>query len=113
PVGPSPVPSSGGVTAPPPTAPISFSAPAAPSAPMVASPVVAPAAASQPAPEPATMAAPIPVGEPVTLKNGTTPDPEINAALMAVLANRGSDLHVTANAQPTLRIDGSLTPVPG
>ncbi|HRN29285.1 MAG TPA: PilT/PilU family type 4a pilus ATPase, partial [Terrimesophilobacter sp.] len=49
----------------------------------------------------------------MTLKNGTTPDPEINAALAAVMANRASDLHVTANAQPTLRIDGLLTPVPG
>lgn len=105
PVGPSPVPSSGGVTAPPPSAPIAFSAPSAPVAPQVA-----PTHAAE---EPVATAAPVPVGEPVTLKNGTTPHPEINAALAAVLANRASDLHVTANAQPTLRIDGLLTPVPG
>jgi len=40
-------------------------------------------------------------------------DPLIVEALNAVVAARASDLHVSANAQPMIRIDGSLRPVPG
>ena len=40
-------------------------------------------------------------------------DPLIVEALNAVVAARASDLHVSANAQPMIRIDGSLRPIPG
>jgi len=40
-------------------------------------------------------------------------DPRIVEALNAVVAARASDLHVSANAYPMIRIDGSLRPVPG
>jgi twitching motility protein PilT len=39
------------------------------------------------------------------------PDPELITALNEVLRRNASDLHVTSNAPPMLRIDGVLTPV--
>lgn len=101
PVAPAPVMPSGGMTAAPPLAPVVF--PAVP----VAAPVAPPTAAASNAPQ----APGLPTR--ITPKNGTTPDPALDEALTAVLKNRASDLHVTANAQPMLRIDGSLTPVQG
>jgi twitching motility protein PilT len=40
-------------------------------------------------------------------------DPVLIAALQDVVALRASDLHVTANAAPMLRVDGGLRPAPG
>jgi twitching motility protein PilT len=40
-------------------------------------------------------------------------DPDLVAALNAVVALKGSDLHVTAKATPMLRVDGGLEPLPG
>ncbi|BDI23920.1 type IV pilus twitching motility protein PilT [Herbiconiux sp. L3-i23] len=39
-------------------------------------------------------------------------DPELIAALQAVVDSSGSDLHVTAGAVPMLRVDGELKPAP-
>ena len=38
-------------------------------------------------------------------------DPELIAALQEVLLQGASDLHITVNAPPMLRVDGSLRPV--
>jgi twitching motility protein PilT len=46
-------------------------------------------------------------------RSGSGADPDLVAALNDVLDLRASDLHVTVNAPPTLRVDGSLRPVPG
>lgn len=40
-------------------------------------------------------------------------DPALIAALQAVLQRGASDLHISVNAPPMLRIDGALTPLPG
>jgi len=40
-------------------------------------------------------------------------DPLLVEALNAVVVAKASDLHVSANAQPMIRVDGSLRPVPG
>ncbi|WP_304437679.1 type IV pilus twitching motility protein PilT [Yonghaparkia sp. Soil809] len=63
--------------------------------------------ASAPAPTtsaPASAAAPIRHGDPKG-------DPELLAALHELVATRGSDLHVSKNAPPMVRIDGTLRPV--
>jgi twitching motility protein PilT len=39
-------------------------------------------------------------------------DFSLAAALMTMLEMRGSDLHLTAGAPPTVRVDGSLRPIP-
>jgi twitching motility protein PilT len=41
-----------------------------------------------------------------------TDDFSLAAALMTMLEMRGSDLHLTAGAPPTVRVDGSLRPIP-
>lgn len=40
-------------------------------------------------------------------------DPDLIAALEEVLHTGASDLHITVNAAPTLRVDGSLRPIEG
>ena len=40
-------------------------------------------------------------------------DPELVAALNAVVTSGGSDLHVSVNASPSIRVDGSLKAIPG
>ncbi len=40
-------------------------------------------------------------------------DPELIAALQAVLMSAASDLHVTSNAPPMMRVDGALLPLEG
>jgi twitching motility protein PilT len=52
--------------------------------------------------EPATLVAP-----------GTDPEAALRSALAHVVTVRASDLHVSAGAAPMVRIDGSLTPIPG
>jgi twitching motility protein PilT len=40
-------------------------------------------------------------------------DPDLVAALNAVVTSKGSDLHVSVNAPPSIRVDGGLKAVPG
>ena len=40
-------------------------------------------------------------------------DPELVAALNAVVTSKGSDLHISVNASPSIRVDGSLKAIPG
>jgi twitching motility protein PilT len=40
-------------------------------------------------------------------------DPDLSAALDEVVRAGASDLHVAANAVPTIRVDGALTPIAG
>ncbi|HEU4808893.1 MAG TPA: type IV pilus twitching motility protein PilT [Homoserinimonas sp.] len=40
-------------------------------------------------------------------------DPDLDEALQKVLMTSGSDLHVTADAPPMIRVDGSLKPITG
>jgi len=40
-------------------------------------------------------------------------DPDLVAALNAVVSAGASDLHITVNAPPMVRIDGGLRPIPG
>ncbi|WP_198668782.1 PilT/PilU family type 4a pilus ATPase [Homoserinimonas sp. OAct 916] len=41
------------------------------------------------------------------------PDPDLIAALAQVLAQNGSDLHITTGAPPSIRVDGGLRPLEG
>ena len=91
-----------------------------------------PLATPAPAAAPATGAFPALVGGPAARRHRDTPrrspqvqefgevpshlsqaDPDIIAALEQVLFTGASDLHVTANAAPMLRVDGGLRPVSG
>lgn len=59
----------------------------------------------EPATAPASAAAP-------TVRHGDPKgDPELLACLHELVATRGSDLHVSKNAPPMVRIDGTLKPV--
>jgi twitching motility protein PilT len=40
-------------------------------------------------------------------------DPDLVAALNSVVTSRGSDLHVSVNAPPSIRVDGGLRALPG
>lgn len=83
-------------------------------------PPAAPAAAAPtnfPPPSPANFAAP-----PAPLLSDLSPsvgmgqagsDPDLVAALNAVVTSRGSDLHVSVNAPPSIRVDGGLRALPG
>ncbi|MHA6693297.1 type IV pilus twitching motility protein PilT [Homoserinimonas sp. A520] len=41
------------------------------------------------------------------------PDPDLDEALQKVLMTSGSDLHITADAPPMIRVDGALKPIVG
>jgi twitching motility protein PilT len=41
------------------------------------------------------------------------PDPDLDEALQKVLMTSGSDLHVTVDAPPMIRVDGALKPIAG
>jgi twitching motility protein PilT len=76
------------------------------------------AAASSQAPAPAVLpetpvssAPPLPVVEVGLGQEGS--DPDLVAALNAVVQLRASDLHVGVNAVPMIRVDGGLRPIPG
>ena len=68
-------------------------------------------------PQPGVTATPAPVAQ--VQEFGEVPshlsraDPDVIAALQQVLFTGASDLHVTANAVPMLRVDGGLSPVAG
>jgi twitching motility protein PilT len=78
-----------------------------------AEPAGAPAAA---APQPPVAPAP-PTADPTELgpinPEYQNVDPDVIAALQQVLFTGASDLHITANAAPMLRVDGGLSPVAG
>ena len=101
---------------PPPTAAPNFPPPSA--APNFPPPSAAPAFPPPAAPAPSTnFAAP-----PAALLSDLSPsvglgqagsDPDLVAALNAVVTSRGSDLHLSVNAPPSIRVDGGLRAVPG
>jgi twitching motility protein PilT len=105
--------------APAPAAPEAFSVPL--HAPEPAVPTVPAAEAFLPLtgvlPQHDVIATPSPIA--VVQESGEIPsrlvhaDPDIIAALHQVLFTGASDLHVTANAAPMLRVDGGLSPVSG
>jgi twitching motility protein PilT len=88
-------------------------APVAPPAPP-APPVGSPQLASAPAPgaAPAVPAAPASNTE-LAVAAAPIANGDVISALEQVLFTGASDLHVTANSMPMLRVDGRLRPVPG
>ena len=84
-------------------------------------PAQTPAAPALPAvdsvPQPASALPPAPVVDPTELgplaAEYRNADPDVIAALQQVLFTGASDLHITANAAPMLRVDGGLSPVAG
>ncbi|WP_304466168.1 type IV pilus twitching motility protein PilT [Cryobacterium sp. M91] len=55
-------------------------------------------------------------GDSAALRHGAAgqePDPDLLNALWTVLDLNASDLHITVGAQPCIRVDGGLRPVPG
>ncbi|HEU0205697.1 MAG TPA: type IV pilus twitching motility protein PilT [Pseudolysinimonas sp.] len=68
-------------------------------------------------PQPGSGPAPSPVADAVELgplsPDYQNADPDVIAALQQVLFTGASDLHITANAAPMLRVDGGLSPVAG
>ncbi|MCX7523184.1 type IV pilus twitching motility protein PilT [Microbacterium sp. STN6] len=91
---------------------------AAPQAALAATPPVQQAAA--PAAQPSAAAPPVrpaaaaaSAGAEERRASRQAADPELIAALQEVVYSRASDLHVTANAAPMMRVDGGLRAVPG
>ena len=69
-----------------------------------------PLAQTQPHTQPQTR--PHAESQPATRRSNPRPaDPNLLDALTEVVAQRASDLHLTVNAPPTLRVDGALRPV--
>jgi len=115
------------VAAAPPAPPVvevtAVSQPAAPqAAPAPApAPAAAPTAPALPAldavPQPGSAVPPAPVVDATDLgplaAEYRNADPDVIAALQQVLFTGASDLHITANAAPMLRVDGGLSPVAG
>jgi twitching motility protein PilT len=102
----------------PPSAPLNFPPPVAPQqAVPVAPPPAAPAPAAPVAPSHAAPdltsfpppAAPAPDATRQSSKSGA--DQDLMAALQEVLMSGASDLHVTVNAPPMIRVDGGLRPI--
>ncbi len=72
-------------------------------------PLLATPAAPAPAPAPAT-APPAPAPA-IRIAAPADPRAALDALLEAMVARRASDLHLTSDAPPNLRIDGDITPV--
>ena len=89
-------------------APVQPAQPAAPAAAAAApvAPMTAPPAAIAPPPADVPEFGDVP-------SHIAQADPDIIAALQQVLFTGASDLHVTANAVPMLRVDGGLNPIAG
>ncbi|MDF1478437.1 type IV pilus twitching motility protein PilT [Leifsonia sp. H3M29-4] len=62
---------------------------------------------------PAFAAAPPPVAESAPPPPRSGADPDLIAALQQVLLAGASDLHITVNAPPMIRVDGALRPISG
>ena len=97
---------------------------APPAPPQAAAPQAAAPAAAAPAlpaidsvPQPGSAVPPEPVADAAELgplsPEYRNADPDVIAALQQVLFTGASDLHITANAAPMLRVDGGLSPVAG
>ena len=107
------------MSAPPPTAPVlpppampppgsaSLPAPQHPAAPMPGDPSE-PALVAAPPPAPILSALRPSVG---AGQEGS--DPDLVAALNAVVTSKASDLHISVNAPPSIRVDGGLKTIPG
>jgi len=78
-----------------------------------AAPVAAPAPAAAPAENGQQAAARLSEAPPQQGAGQIGSDPDLVAALNAVVAAGASDLHVSVNAAPMVRIDGGLRPIPG
>ena len=99
---------------PPPSAAAAFPPPsAAPSFPPPSAPAFPPPSAA-PAPNVAAPSAPLlsDLSPSVGLGQAGS-DPELVAALNGVVTSKGSDLHVSVNAPPSIRVDGGLRALPG
>jgi twitching motility protein PilT len=107
------LPTPGPVPIAPSAGPATLSAPASASAPAAPPPSAAPLLASAPAPG-AAPAAPVasPAAE-LAVASAPIANGDVISALEQVLFTGASDLHVTANSMPMLRVDGRLRPVPG
>jgi len=108
-------------------------APPQAAAPQMPAPQVEPVQAQSPAPAPASAPPALPALDAVPQPGTAMPpapavdatelgpiapeyrnaDPDVIAALQQVLFTGASDLHITANAAPMLRVDGGLSPVAG
>ncbi|WP_235491996.1 type IV pilus twitching motility protein PilT [Leifsonia sp. Root112D2] len=91
--------------------------PAAAAPPVQAQPAQPQPQPQQPQPQPVAAAQPAPpaADSPADARRVSrqSADPELIAALQEVVYSRASDLHITANAAPMIRVDGGLRPVPG
>ena len=95
---------------PPPTATPDFPPPsAAPSFPPPSAPAAMPAPSASFAAPPAALLSDL---SPSVGMGQAGSDPDLVAALNAVVTARGSDLHVGVNAPPSIRIDGALRAIP-
>ncbi|MGE3193525.1 MAG: type IV pilus twitching motility protein PilT [Microbacteriaceae bacterium] len=92
-------------------APPAMPAPPAPPAPAVGSPALA--AAPAPGAMPAAGSVPPVTATELAVAAAPIANGDILSALEQVLFTGASDLHVTANSMPMLRVDGRLRPVPG
>jgi len=110
------------VAAAPPAPPIvEVTAVSQPAQPVDVPPAAAPVAPALPAidsvPQPGNAAPPAPAVDATELgplsPEYRNADPDVIAALQQVLFTGASDLHITANAAPMLRVDGGLSPVAG
>ncbi|MCU1417014.1 MAG: type pili twitching motility protein PilT [Schumannella sp.] len=81
-------------------------------APPAAPPTAAPLLAAAPAPGATAAPAPSPAAE-LAIAEAPIANGDVISALEQVLFTGASDLHVTANSMPMLRVDGRLRPVPG
>jgi twitching motility protein PilT len=106
------------VDAPVPTPPVAEQAPTPPADPAVQPKTEAPpmsTAGTSPADFPPPQAGP-PVTSPAYESRrdpSLNPDPDLEEALQKVLMTSGSDLHITVDAPPMIRVDGALKPIAG
>lgn len=76
-------------------------------------PVFTPPPVAFPVPESSAQAPTRASAEPVTGERAKAADPQLIAALQAVLQFGASDLHISVDAPPMLRVDGALRPLEG
>src|SRR5690554_4934427 len=106
------------VDAPVPTSPVAEQAPTPPANPAVQPKTEAPpmsTAGTSPADFPPPQAGP-PVTSPAYQSRrdpNLNADPDLEEALQKVLMTSGSDLHITVDAPPMIRVDGALKPIVG
>jgi twitching motility protein PilT len=97
-----------------PVAPVAAAPVAPPAPPMIpAPPTDSPQLAHAPAPGQPAAAPPAPPAAELAIAETPLANGDVISALEQVLFHGASDLHITANSMPMLRIDGRLRPVPG